>query len=244
MNNLKNNNKKRLGIIQSRGLGDLVIALPIARWYYNQGWDIYWPIDEQFLDDMQEGAPWVHWIPMPVDPQGRYFYDVPVERLRNLKVDETLCLYQHLTGHRFSEERYFQYTSFDQYKYIRAGVPFLEKWNLAPCITRCPDREQKLKAQVVTNPLYVVLHLEGSTVRATYDPQIIPPEWQCIEITKTPGYTLWDWLGVIEGAQSIVCVDSVYANLIDQLALGTDRYFIARSHIGLTPVQGQDWTWL
>jgi hypothetical protein len=39
-------------------------------------------------------------------------------------------------------------------------------------------------------------------------------------------------------------VDSVYANLVDQLNIGTDRYFIPRSHIGLTPVQGQEWTWL
>jgi hypothetical protein len=236
--------KKKLGIIQSRGLGDLVIALPIARWYYNQGWEIYWPIDDRFLADMQIGAPWVHWVPVPYDEPGRYFYDVPVERLRNLKVDETLCLYQHLTGHAFSEEKYFQYTSFDQYKYIKAGVPFLEKWNLSDCIVRDPAKEAALKSVVVQNPNYVVAHLEGSTVRATFDSSIVPADWQLVEIKPTFGYTLWDWLGVIEGAQSIVCVDSVYANLIDQLGIGSDRYFIARSHIGLTPVQGQDWTWI
>lgn len=236
--------KKKLGIIQSRGLGDLVIALPIARWYYNQGWDIYWPIDQQFLKDMQAGAPWVNWVPVPYDPPGRYFYDVPVERLKNLKVDETLCLYQHLTGHPFSEEKYFQFTSFDQYKYIKAGVPFLEKWKLADCITRNPQREAALKEAVVENPNYVVAHLEGSTVKASFDPSIVPQGWQTIEIHPIQGFTLWDWLGVIEGAQSIICVDSVYANIIDQLGLGSDRYFIQRSHIGLTPVHGQDWTWI
>jgi len=236
--------RQKLGIIQSRGLGDLVIALPIARWYADRDWDIYWPIDERFLWDMQEGAPWVNWVPVPYDPPGRYFYDVPVERLRNLKVDELLPLYQHLTNHKFSEEKYFQYTSFDQYKYIRAGVPFLEKWNLARCITRNPQRERALMAQVVTNPNYVVAHLEGSDVRASFDPSIVPPEWQTVEIRPIKGYTIWDWISVIEGAQSIICVDSVYANLVDQLGLGSDRYFIQRSHIGLTPVHGQDWTWI
>jgi hypothetical protein len=238
------NKKKKLGIIQSRGLGDLVIALPIAHHFYKEGWDVYWPIEESFLWDMQEGAPWVHWIPVPYDQPGRYFYDVPMERLRNFKVDETLCLYQHLTGHNFSEEKYFQYTSFDQYKYIKAGVPFLDKWRLAECITRNPEREQSLRAQVVTNPNYVVAHLEGSTVKADFDRSIIPPEWQIIEISKIKGHTIWDWISVIQGAQSIICVDSVYANLVDQLGLGSDRYFIQRSHIGLTPVQGQDWTWI
>ena len=236
--------RKKLGIIQSRGLGDLVIALPIARWYHNEGWDIYWPIDDRFLADMQAGAPWVHWVPVPYDEPGRYFYDVPMERLRNLKVDETLCLYQHLTGHKFSEEKYFQYTSFDQYKYIKAGVPFLEKWKLADCIARNSQREAALKEAVVENPNYVVAHLEGSTVRASFDTSIIPEGWQCLEIRPIKGFTIWDWLGVIEGAQSIICVDSVYANMIDQLGLGSDRYFIQRSHIGLTPVQGQDWTWI
>ena len=235
---------KRLGIIQSRGLGDLVIALPIARWYQQEGWDIYWPIDQRFLWDMQAGAPWVNWVPVPFDPPGRYFYDVPMERLRNLKIDEYLPLYQHLTGHKFAEEPYFQYTSFDQYKYIRAGVPFLEKWNLAACLTRNPAREQALVQELVQNPNYVAVHLQGSDHKADFDRSIIPEDWQIIEIEPRAGYTIWDWLGLLEGAQSIVCVDSVYSNLVDQLSIGSDRYFIARSHIGLTPVQGNDWTWL
>ena len=240
----KSHPEEPLGIIQSRGLGDLVIALPIARYYYDQGRPIYWPIDERFLWDMQQGVPWVNWIPVPYDPPGRYFYDIPVQRLRNLKITDHLCLYQHLTNHRFSEEKYFQYTSFDQYKYIRAGVPFLEKWNLARCIQRNPEREQSLKQRLVTNPNYVVAHLAGSDTRATFDPAIIPPDWQLIEIEPQPGYSIWDWITLINDAQSIVCIDSVYANLVDQLALGTDRYFIQRSHIGLTPVHGQDWTWI
>lgn len=236
--------KQKLGIIQSRGLGDLVIALPIARWYADRDWEVYWPIDNRFLWDMQQAAPWVHWVPVPYDPPGRYFYDIPVERLTNLKVDELLPLYQHLTNHKFSEEKYFQYTSFDQYKYIKAGVPFLEKWNLARCITRNPAREQALKELVIKNPNYVVAHLEGSDVKASFDPSIVPPDWQTVEIQQIKGYSIWDWIGVIEGAQSIICVDSVYANLVDQLGLGSDRYFIQRSHIGLTPIHGQDWTWI
>jgi hypothetical protein len=141
-------------------------------------------------------------------------------------------------------EKYFQFTKFDQYKYIKAGVPFKRKWDLARYITRDPAREQALYDRTVTNPNYAVLHLEGSDARANFDPSMIPADWQVIEITQQPGVLLTDWLKIIEGAQSIVCIDSVYANLIDQLGLGEDRYFIQRSHIGLTPVQGQDWTWI
>ena len=235
---------KRLGIIQSRGLGDLIIGLPIAGHYHEQGWEIIWPILEQFVPSMESLAPWVKWVPLPYDPPGRYFYDIPMERLRNFKCDEIIPLYQHLSNHDFSKEKYFQYTSFDQYKYIRAGVPFLKKWDLAKYITRDTQREEQLYKEVVQNENYVVVHLQGSDHRASYDPQIVPDDWQTIEITERPGYNLQDWLLTMERAQSLILVDSVYANLVDQLNIGEDRYFIQRSHIGLTPVQGQHWIWL
>ena len=233
---------KRLGIIQSRGLGDLIIALPIAKFYHDQGWQVYWPICEEFTPSMMMGAPWVKWIPIPTD-QGPFFYDIPMQRLKNFNCDLILPLYQALTGHKFHEELYFQHTKFDQYKYIKAGVPFLNKWLLNECITRDPIREQDLYNKLVTNPNYVVLHLEGSDKRVNIDRSIIPQDWQTIEITAQTN-NIFDWLTIIERAQSLIMIDSVYSNLVDQLGLGDDRYFIPRSHIGLTPVQGQDWTWI
>jgi hypothetical protein len=234
---------KRLGIIQSRGLGDIIIALPIAGHYHDQGWEVYWPVLESFVPTLEKNIPWVKWVPVPYDRPGRYFYDIPMERLRNFKCDEILPLYQHLTGHTFADEKYFQYTKFDQYKYIRAGIPFLKKWDLARYITRDPVREQALYDQLVANPEYVVVHRRGSDFEAEVDLSIVPPEWQVIEITEQTD-CIFDWLKILEGAQSLILVDSVFANLVDQLGIGEDLYFIQRSHIGLTPVQGQDWTWL
>jgi hypothetical protein len=235
--------KKTLGIIQSRGLGDIVISLPIARYYHNAGWEIYWPICQEWGEQMDAAAPWVNWIPVPVD-NGPFFYDVPLKALQDLEVEETICLYQALTGHpEFSAVPWFQHTKFDQYKYIQAGVPFLHKWKLAECIRRNPKREQDLYDRLVKNPKYVVIHLEGSDHRADFDRSIIPQDWQTIEISPVTD-SIWDWLTVLERAQSLILVDSVYANIVDQMGIGDDRYFLPRSHIQLTPVQGQDWTWL
>jgi phage gpG-like protein len=236
--------KKRLGIIQSRGLGDIVIALPIARHYYEEGWEILWPIVDTFIPNFEHHAPWVKWIPLQFDAPGRYFYDVPLERLKNFKCDEILPLYQHLSGHDFSQEKYFQYTSFDQYKYIRAGVPFLDKWRLADSITRDLEAEQHLYDQLVSNPNYAVVHLEGSDHTAQFDPGMIPPDWSTIYIREGLTPSIFNWIKIIEGAQSIIMVDSCMANLTDQLGLGSDHYFIQRSHVGLTPVHNLPWTWL
>jgi hypothetical protein len=235
---------KRLGIIQSRGLGDIVIAIPIAAHYAAEGWEIYWPILEKFVPNFKDTVPWVNWVPVPYDPPGRYFLDVPMERLKNLKIDEYLPLYQHLTNQPFCNEKYFQFTKFDQYKYIRAGVPFLNKWKLAEYITRKPEREQQLYDRLVKNENYVVLHRKGSDFEAKVDLSIVPEGWQIIEIEEGITDCLFDWLTVLERAQSLILVDSVFSNLVDQLNIGEDRYFIQRSHIGLTPVQGGHWTWL
>lgn len=235
--------RKKLGILQSRGMGDIVISLPIAKHYYDAGWDILWPICEEFVSHFKDTVPWIKWIPIKTD-HGPFFYDVPMERLKNFGVDETLCLYQALTGHQeFSQVPWFQYVKFDQYKYAQAGVPFVNKWQLAECITRNPQREQALYDKLITNPKYCVMHLEGSDCRANFDTGTIPAEWDQITITPQTD-CLFDWLLILERAETIVCVDSVYANLVDQLGIGTDRYFIPRSNVLLTPVLGQSWTWL
>ena len=235
--------KTKLGIIQSRGLGDLVIALPIAGYYRDLGYEIYWPISEEFYSSMHKAAPWVHWIPVKTD-HGPFFYDVPMQKLADLGVSEVICLYQALTGHpEFSAEKYFQFTKFDQYKYIKANVPFKNKWRLREYIQRDYVREHALFDKLVSNENYVAVHRKGSDFSVNVDLSIVPAGWQVIEITEQTD-CIFDWLVILEKAQSLILVDSVFANLVDQLEIGDDRYFIQRSHIGLTPVLGGNWTWL
>jgi hypothetical protein len=243
--NILPNKRTKLGLIQSRGLGDIVIALPIARYYYDhENRDIYWPICEEFLPHVALHVPWVKWIPIPTDVHGAFFLETPLERLKNFRVDDILCLYQHLSGQDFNKEKYFEYTKFDQYKYIRAEVPFLNKWRLSECITRDLKAEQDLYDRLVRKPQYAVIHLEGSDFKASFDESVIPRDWQTIYITAEHTSSIFNWIQVINGAESIIMVDSCMANLTDQLNLGTDRYLIQRSHIGLTPVLGQHWQWL
>ena len=236
-------NMPKLGIIQSRGLGDIVIALPIARYYHDQGWEVHWPICREFLPHVTTHVPWINWHAVTTD-SGSFFYDQPVNILNNLQCHEILCLYQALTGHLFHEELYFQHTSFDQYKYIKAAVPFLNKWKLSDCITRDLAAEQLLYDSLKITKPYAVVHLEGSDHRAEFDYATIPTDWQTVTITPNLTTSIFNWLTVLESADSIVCVDSVFANLVDQMNMQNDKYFIARSHIGLTPVLGQDWTWV
>jgi hypothetical protein len=236
---------KRLGIIQSRGLGDIVIALPIARHYHDQGYHVHWPIAEEFISSVSKAAPWIKWIPLT--PDGNlYFYDTPMERLKNFKCDEIICLYQALSSRpEMSRRPEFQITKFDQIKYHIAQVPFKQKWTLDQCILRNLEREQALKNQlnIQPNQPYVVIHTQGSDYSTQIDPQWIPNNWRTIEV-KPLTDNVFDWLGVLEGAESIIAVDSIIANLVDQLNIADkiDCYFLPRSHIHLTPVLGCAWT--
>jgi len=241
------NKKEPLGIIQSRGLGDIIIALPIAKFYYDQGRPIYWPVDRTFIPSLVQSVPWVNWLALDAD-QGQYFYNTPLGLLTELSIDDTLCLYQSLTGHPDLIARpEAQITKFDQIKYIAAGVPFLNKWRLEECITRDRVKEQSFLDNVI-NPSgepYVLVHLEGSDHRAEIDPSWVPQDLKTIQIRPLTD-CIFDWLTVIERAEALICTDSVFSNLVDQLGW-TDRidcYFIPRSHIHLTPVLGGDWTWL
>lgn len=237
---------KPLGFIQSRGLGDIIIALPIAHYYHNKGYAIHWPICEEFVSNFKDTVPWVNWIPVVTDRQGQFFYNEPMRLLSEQGVGEAICLYQSLTGHpELATRPEFQITKFDQLKYHAAQVPFIKKWTLDQCITRNKAREQALKDQFnIQGPLALV-HLEGSTHRAEFDLGLIPSDHQIIEITSLTE-SVFDWLGLLESASIIVAVDSVFSNLVDQLQITeqVDCYFIPRSHIHLTPVLGGSWTTL
>jgi hypothetical protein len=183
-------------------------------------------------------------MPVTTDQQGQFFYNEPHRLLTAADVTDVLCLYQSLTGQpQLSQVPWFQIHKFDQYKYTAAHVPFVKKWTLDQCITRNPQREQALYDRVVRQPLYCVTHLQGSDWSAQPDLSYLPSDWQIVNITADVTDCIWDWLTVLEGAQAIIAIDSVIANIADQLLMDqVDKYWIPRSHIHLTPVMGSTWT--
>jgi hypothetical protein len=237
------------GIIQSRGLGDIVIALPIAKYYADQGDEIVWPICEEFVPSFQNSVPWITWVGLKTDDRGAFFIDAParVFKYHDVDLNEALYLYHYLnTQPHMTDPELFNILKFDQYKYQVAGVPFRLKWTLKACITRDLTRELELRnrLEIKNGERYAVVHLEGSTARADVDLSWIDPAVRIIAIDATTMTDcIWDWLTVIEGAEVVVCIDSVFANLIDQLEIqGPDLYWIRRSPWDLTPVMGMGWT--
>lgn len=236
---------KKRGIIQSRGLGDIIIALPIARHYYLHGEEIIWPICEEFLDSFKDTVPWVTWVPMKTDPNGAYFLAQPLKifKYHGIEDQDVLYLYQYLnTVPELTSAELFNILKFDQYKYWVANVPFLLKWTLRDCITRDPAREQALKDRLDLAPRYCITHFKGSNFAVDIPVTFLDPAVQIVELTEFMTTNIFDWLGVLEGAEVFIGIDSCFANMVDQLELDISRkMWIRRSPWDLTPVLGTRW---
>ncbi len=71
----------KLGLIQTRGLGDIVIVLPVAQALMNSGHEIYWPIDKSWIPDFEEAWPAVNWLPVTSAAHSMDYFLQPPKQL-------------------------------------------------------------------------------------------------------------------------------------------------------------------
>jgi hypothetical protein len=228
----------KIGLIQSRGLGDVIIALPIAKFFVDRGNEVLWPIHEDLVPSFIGAAPYVEFI--PVKKEGvNSMYEVPLECLKGRGCERIIALYSALR-HRpdIINAKFAESSRFDEYKYAVAGVPFREKWNLQ--IARNGERERRLFQDVVTSNNFVVCHLQGGDVRAELDVKAIAGDREIVQITNRTE-SVFDWLLVIERASLRIMIDSCFSNLTEQLRIPGPKIFIRRSQMSFTPVMLGDW---
>ena len=263
----------KLGIIQTRGGGDIIIALPIAKYFFNRGYDVHWIIDQNFYEAFKYAAPYVNFIPISVEEseiqsniRHPYWFETPKKMLTDINCDNLLCfpfeetrhlhqikLYSRLTDScsiRAKELKLSHHTSFDSFKYAVAGVPFKEKWNLD--IRRNLEKEMELFNKVILDPSvpYTLINDVSSMGRTsyTYDKTKLLsdlgiPNMPIIE-TKMITDNLFDWLTIIERCHCFIGLDSAFVNLIEQLQLKIKKFFIRRSPLHFTPVLREDWDYI
>jgi hypothetical protein len=225
--------------------------LPIAWEHHKQGYEVYWPICEQFIPSFKDTASWVNWLPVPVDKVGYFFLDTPLKLLAEQGItewDDILYLYQYLSSvPEKTDQDLFAMMKFDQYKYANTGVAFKKKWELNNCILRNEEREQALYDQLVKQPRYMVYQQKASDISYEFDLSEIDPDLQKIEITEVTD-NIFDWIKILDNAELLILIDSVFANLVDQLNLApnSDKYFKRKwdRRVDGNPVLLQDWMYL
>jgi hypothetical protein len=236
----------KIGIIQTRGIGDIIIALPIAKHFFDNGNEVFWPIDENFLPSFQEVSPWVHWIGVSRD-DANFFYQTPFDLLVKKSVERTIVLYSYLSSHLELADKLLQKAlKFDQYKYAVSNVPFSKKWTLENCLQRNLARENHLFDKLVKQENYMVTHQQGSNFSKKFNLDDAEEKgYQIIEVSEVTE-NIFDWLKILENAKALVLIDSVFANLVEQLNIGDDvpKYFGVRSDVPYTPVLLGNWQYI
>lgn len=231
---------KRLGLIQTRGIGDVLIALPIADHHLEQGFEVLWPIDRRFLAVFQRARSDIQFLPVSEGPG--YFLDDPLRMLREAGCERVVSLYSYLSTHKVYDERLAAALKFDEYKYAVANVPFARKWTLR--YDRDLAREQALFDRLGIRGPYLCVHDEGSDVQLGLD---LPPEMtaghQVIHVKPLTDNPL-DWRLTLERASKLVLLDSCFSNLVDQLNLPNEKYLVVRSAIQYTPVYKNGWRFI
>lgn len=233
----------KIGLIQTRGIGDIVIAAPIGQYYASQGDEVFWPVDSRFHPFVQAAFPEITFLPIDPAQTGsetlRYFLTEPFAELQKVGCTRIHCLYSHLSGLDIVNRKLAHSLKFDEYKYAVANVPFSLKWNLR--VTRNKERESVLLNSLNIEKQYALIHEEGSNFKLDIQlPQDVIRDYQLIKITQASNNP-FDWLGVIERAGIFVCVDSCFANLAEQLNLCSRKFLFLRSEIRTTPVFKNNW---
>lgn len=195
-------NSKSLLIIQPGKFGDIIICLPIAKWYHEKGYKVYWQCPSMY-----------HELFRNVD------YVIPVENPETISpVTKILDLAFGFGGapQMWWNERCMTYDSFVTAKYDLAGVPLEERWNLQ--WNRNKKNEQLLYNSWFWSKSYKLVHTQGSIganiehIIQTLNNKI---EFRVIEKSSFEQFNIFDWYEVIKNAEEIHCIDSSLSNFIE-----------------------------
>lgn len=225
---------KRLGLIQPGKIGDIIICLPIAKYYYNLGYKVIWPIAQHYFPHFKDIAPYVEFIAIDI-----LDCNLARQACYELHCNTTIDLSFNLPGSwdrhnsKFFKENEI---TFDALKYQIANVPFDEKWKLN--LQRNLDREQEFYKRLnPTEEPYIVVQWQGSDC---YKKVSIDTEYKLIEV-PTATECIFDIIATLEKAKGFVLIDSCIANLVNQLQLPQPKMLITRSSKTCTPILAPDW---
>jgi|SRR5215203_1292100 len=232
---------KRIGFVQTGGIGDLIMILPIADHYEELGWEIVWPIDERFATMFRRAKPSINFLPVAGWPMNdrSYYLDEPLKHLAAAGCEKTIIFYMPFLGLNVSDPRLAASLKIDQYKYAISSVPFKRKWQLK--YERDMAREQALYDRLQITGPYVCVHDDGANLKLPVPlPKGIEKKYRVIRV-ETLTDSIFDWLLTFERADKLIFIDGCFSNLVDQMQLRVEKHLILRSQAIYTPVFRSGW---
>lgn len=214
---------KKAFLIQPGAFGDILVCAPIAKWYYDKGYEVTFPARKKYhsllsrmpyvvpkeLDDLDFHQDWLACDVMKCLPEVAN-YDI----ILNLADRGPHPLAQHAREKN------------QETKYRLSKVPRTEQHNLV--WDRNVEKENEIYDKYVTEESYAFVHNSSSDGEEVKLPHIDLP----IVYNDTPeGYTIFDWYKVIKNAKEIYCTESAIHCFCDGIIndITKHRYLLPRS---------------
>lgn len=238
---------KKIGIIRPCKIGDLIISLPIGKYYYDKGYEVLWPIMKNYYEMFNEAAGhYIKFIPI-LDSTG-FAVNLSREVLIENKVNEILNLTFNVGT--FDDENSTKFKkmnlNFDQFIYHLAEVPFEHKWNLE--IRRNIEAENKLFEKKIKTPKYSVGHFDVEYNKYGWQKGISTRQGyynlckkyisnNLIELLPDKEFpSLFYWIKILQNSEELFLADSSPLNLVEGLNLTNKKNLLLRSSAKETPI--------
>ena len=215
---------KRALLIQPGAYGDLIVCAPIAKWYADNGYEVYWPIREKFMSVLKE-FPYV--TPLILSEETLHDDWLKSDVLQILPMAKNYDKVINLADRGPHYPAQMPYESFEQCKYRLAEVPFEEKHTLK--WTRDKKKEDELYDRYVKSSEYVFMHNTSSDKeRVAIPASVDKPVVLC---DNPEGYNIFDWYKVAINASEIYCTESSIWAFLDGIVhdITEERYLLPRN---------------
>jgi len=212
-------------IIQPGPYGDIIVVAPIAKYYADRGYEVYWPCRQEFHDTIKK-FPYVNPLLLNEDILHEDWLRSDVMKIWPSTVDYDLVINLADRGPHPTAQMYWE--NFEECKYRLGQVPITEKHKLS--WTRDIDKENELYDMVVPKDTeYAFCHNDTSDTKNIPIPvEINIPKVKC-QIVE--GFSIFDWYKVIVNAKEIYTVESSVHQFMDGFIKDIkteERYLISR----------------
>lgn len=215
---------KTVGLLQPGKLGDLIICLPIARYYFDNNYKVVWPVFHNYIDMFKEVVDYVEFY--PVTDNVYHCVSEAKNIFKELQITNIYDIAATFPGSQVTEEYVkagdgMGKEKFDEFKYRKCGVPFELKWNLQ--YKRNLIKEDKVFTDLIKQTAYDVVSVKHSRGQL---PIKFESKNQIIEINEN--YNIFHWRKVLENAATIALVDSAMANFVEQANIKTKKILLRK----------------
>lgn len=203
-------NTKKMLVMQPHGLGDVIFSQTLIRSLGD--YEITWPVLPNFVDDCKRAYPHINFIPShesPVDLELKR--DAVVNGYRTIPIRwSNILLRVHYS--RVMRAKYDMYRK--DYRH----------WKEAAMWVRDEKKENELVKLLKLPKEYTLVNsFFGSDSQYKIDMPI-----DGVEMKSIPGYSLFDWAKVIEGAKEIHTVSTSLLYILDLLETGPVNVYVRK----------------